>query len=188
MSDVTRLLGEIQQGDARAAEQLLPLIYDELRRLAAVKLAQERPGQTLEATALVHEAYLRLVAPKSTGSGDGDRWDGHRHFLAAAATAMRRILIENARRKGRVRHAGDLNRVELADLPLPMADNLLIALDEALTELAEEDPQAAQVVEMHHFAGLNHEVVAQTLGITVYQARQKWTYARAWLLAALKPQ
>lgn len=186
MSDVTRILSQIESGNQKAAEKLLPLVYDELRRLAAVKLAQEKPGQTLQATALVHEAYLRLVGNGNQGTRDaGRQWDHRGHFFAAAATAMRRILVENARRKRRIKHGGPLDRIALADLPQPNGDDQLLALNEALTALAGEDPQAAQVVELHHFAGLRHELVAQALGITIYQARQKWTYARAWLLNAL---
>ena len=190
MSDVTQLLQAIQQGQPQAAEALLPVVYDELRKLAAAKMAQEKPGQTLEATALVHEAYLRLIGNRESGVGnrEAEKWDGRGHFFAAAATAMRRILIENARRKGSLKHGGELERVELADLPQPNGDERLLALDEALTRLAEEDQQAAQVVELHHFAGLSHELVAQSLEITVYQARQKWTYARAWLLDELSAE
>jgi RNA polymerase sigma factor (sigma-70 family) len=200
MSDVTRILSRIEAGDPLAAEQLLPLVYDELRKLATAKLAQERPGQTLEATGLVHEAYLRLVGSdrrsepepatqdrtgQSRAAEDAHTYDNRTHFFAAAAIAMRRILIENARRKARIKHGGQVRRVELADVAGAEADERLVALDAALTELAKEDAQAAQVVELHHFAGLSHELVASTLGITVYQARQKWTYARAWLQNAL---
>jgi RNA polymerase sigma factor (TIGR02999 family) len=176
MSEVTRILSAIGQGDPQAAEQLLPLVYDELRRLAAARLARERPGQTLQATALVHEAYLRLV-----GGDPQQPWDGRGHFFAAAAEAMRRILVDNARRKGRVKHGGSLRRVELPEVPAAGAEEALLALDEALMALAAEDVVAARVVELHHFAGLGHEQVAETLGVTVYQARQKWAYARAWL-------
>jgi RNA polymerase sigma factor (TIGR02999 family) len=183
MTDVTRILSAIQQGDPHAAAQLLPLVYDELRKLAAAKMAQEKPGQTLEATALVHEAYLRLVEGERRGSSPP--WDNRRHFFAAAAEAMRRILVENARHKQRHKHGGGLQRVDLADQPAPTADEELLALDEALGRLAAEDAVAARVVELRHFAGLGHEQIAGTLGITVYQTRQKWTYARAWLRAAL---
>ena len=178
MSGVTRVLSAIERGDPHAAEQLLPLVYDELRELAAAKVAQEKPGQTLQATALVHEAYLRLV--------DSDQaWNSRGHFFAAAAEAMRRILVESARRKDRLKYGGALRRVELADAAaLPPADDLL-ALDEALSRLAAEDPVAARVVELRHFAGRGHNDVAAALGITVYLARQKWTYARAWLRNAL---
>jgi RNA polymerase sigma factor (TIGR02999 family) len=181
MTDVTRIIFAIESGDPRGAEQLLPLVYDELRKLAAQKLAREQPGHTLGATALVHEAYLRLV-----GRGVDQPWDGRGHFFAAAAEAMRRILVESARRKGRQkRGGGSRQRVDLADPPAPTADDRLLALDEALTRLAAEDPAAARVVELRHFAGLGHEQVAATLGMTLYQARQKWSYARAWLHDAL---
>ena len=180
MNDVTRILAAIEAGDPHAASKLLPLVYDALRQLAAEKMAKEKPGQTLQATALVHEAYLRLV-----GTGDGPHWDSRGHFFAAAAEAMRRILIENARRKKRQRHGGGRQRVDLADPPAPTPDDDLFALDEALTRLAGEDAVAARVVELRHFAGLGHEQIAATLGLTIYQARQKWTYARAWLRNAL---
>jgi RNA polymerase sigma factor (TIGR02999 family) len=180
MTDVTRILCAIEQGDPTAAAQLLPLVYDELRRLAAQKLAQEKPGQTLQATALVHEAYVRLVGP------DPDQaWDNRRHFFAAAAQAMRHILVDKARQKKRLKHGGGWQRAELVDQPAPEADEDLLALDEALGRVAAEDPLAARVVELRHFAGLGHEEIAGVLGITVYQARQKWAYARAWLRAAL---
>jgi RNA polymerase sigma factor (TIGR02999 family) len=184
MPDVPTILDAIERGDRRAASQLLPLVYDELRRLAAQRLAQERPGHTLQPTALVHEAYLRLVGRERRGSSP-PAWDGCTHFFAAAAEAMRRILIENARRKKRQRHGGGRQRVDLADPPAPTPDDDLFALDEALTRLAGEDAVAARVVELRHFAGLGHEQIAATLGLTIYQARQKWTYARAWLRNAL---
>jgi RNA polymerase sigma factor (TIGR02999 family) len=156
------------------------LVYNELRRLAARQLARESPGQMLQATALVHEAYLRLVG------GDPDRmWNGRAHFLAAAAEAMRHILVDSARRKARKKRGGEHRRIELADLPAHDPDEELLALDEALDRLAEEDPVAAKVVELHRFADLRHEETATALGITVYRARQKWTYARAWLRNAL---
>jgi RNA polymerase sigma factor (TIGR02999 family) len=159
---------------------LLPLVYDELRRLAARQLVRESPGQTLQATALVHEAYVRLVG------GDPDRiWNGRAHFVAAAAQAMRRILVEAARSKARKKRGGELRRVELADPSAHDSDADLLALNDALNRLAEEDPVAAKVVELHQFAGLGHEETATALGITVYLARQKWTYARAWLRDAL---
>ncbi|HBI41280.1 MAG TPA: RNA polymerase subunit sigma [Planctomycetales bacterium] len=181
MSEVTHILNAIGQGDAHAAGRLLPLVYDELRRLAARRLTHETPGQTLQATALVHEAYVRLV-----GDDPNKRWDGRGHFFAAAAEAMRRILVEAARRKGRLKHGGALHRVELPDCPAPTPDEALLALDEALTRLAVEDPLAARVVELRHFAGLGHEATAEALGVTVYLARQKWAYARAWLGDALR--
>ena len=181
MSEVTRILNAVGQGDVHAAGLLLPLVYEELRRLAAQRLTHEAPGQTLQATALVHEAYVRLVRD------DPDKqWDGRGHFFAAAAEAMRRILVEAARRKGRCKHGGALGRVELPDAPAPTPDETLLALDEALTRLAAEDPLAARVVELHHFAGLGHEAAAEALGVTVYLARQKWAYARAWLQDALR--
>jgi RNA polymerase sigma factor (TIGR02999 family) len=180
MNDVLHLMHAIEQGDPTAASQLLPLVYDELRRLAAHKLAREQPGQTLQATALVHEAYLRLVGDKGEA-----HWDGRGHFFAAAAEAMRRILVEAARRKGRNKHGGARQRVELADPQAPEPEERLLALDEALTRLAAEDSVAAKVVELRHFTGAGHEAVSEALGITVYQARQKWTYARAWLSDAL---
>ncbi len=177
MSDVSRLIEAVQKGDRQAAADLLPLVYDELRKLAAAKMAAEAQVHTLNATALVHEAYLRLI-------GD-QQFDGRGHFFAAAAEAMRRILIENARRKSRHKHGGQNHRVEIADVAAPTPDERLLALDEALTRLAAEDPAVARVVELRHFGGLNHEQIAATLDITVYEARQKWTYARAWLRDAL---
>jgi RNA polymerase sigma factor (TIGR02999 family) len=180
VNDVTTILNAIEAGDRQAAAQLLPLVYEELRRLAAQKLAQEKAGHTLQPTALVHEAYLRLV-----GKADGPHWDSRGHFLAAAAEAMRRILVENARRKRRLKRGGAMQRVELGDVPAPSADDQLLALDEALERLAREDPVAARVVNLRRFAGLSHEQVAATLHLSVYEARQKWTYARAWLRDAL---
>jgi RNA polymerase sigma factor (TIGR02999 family) len=182
MSEVTHVLAALEQGDPHAADQLLPLVYDELRKLAGARLAAEAPGQTLQPTALVHEAYLRLV-----GTDEDSHWTGRGHFFAAAAQAMRRILVEAARRKKRQKRGGRLQRVGLADATAPSADDRLLALDEALTRLAGEDVLAARVVELHHFAGLSHDQVAAALGVTVYQARQKWTYARAWLSDALDP-
>jgi RNA polymerase sigma factor (TIGR02999 family) len=180
MSDVLHLLNALEHGDPHAADQLLPLVYDELRRLAAQKLARERPGQTLDPTALVHEAYLRLVGDQKEA-----HWDGRAHFFAAAAEAMRRILVEAARRKQRRKHGGDMKRVELPDAPARDSDGTLLAFDEALGRFAQEDPLAARVVELRYFAGAGHEAIAVALGITVYQARQKWTYARAWFRDAL---
>ena len=171
----------MHRGDRTAAEKLLPLVYDELRKLAAQRMAQERPGQTLEATALVHEAYLRLVKVPEPG-----QWEGRGHFFAAAAEAMRRILVENARRKRRLKHGGQRHRMPVADVAQMDEDGRILALDDALMRLAKEDRQAAQVVEMHHFCGLSHEIVADALGLTAYRVRQKWTYAQAWLLADLK--
>jgi RNA polymerase sigma factor (TIGR02999 family) len=181
MSDLTQILNAIEAGDKSAADRLLPVVYAELRQLAALQLARERPGQTLDATALVHEAYLRLL-PDEPGGG----WQNRRHYYAAAAEAMRRILIENARRKRSVKHGGEHRRVALSDQAASSADENLLDLDEALTRLAAEDPIAGKVVELRHFAGLGHEEIAVALGITVYLARQKWTYARAWLRNALE--
>jgi RNA polymerase sigma factor (TIGR02999 family) len=180
MNEMTRMITAIGRREHGAAEQLLPLVYEELRRLAARKLAHEAPGQTLQPTALVHEAYLRLV-----GNEPDRPWDGRGHFFAAAAEAMRRILIEAARRKSQKKRAGGLLRVELGDPTAPDPDDELLALDEALNRLAAEDPVAAKVVELRQFAGLGHNDVAAALGITVYLARQKWTFARAWLLNTL---
>ncbi|RUL83308.1 ECF-type sigma factor [Tautonia sociabilis] len=160
----------------RAASDLIPLVYDELRRLAALRLAQTPAGPSLQATALVHEAYLRLV-----GDGTGPLWDGRGHFFAAAAEAMRRILVENARRKRRLKRGGGFRRVDLQEPPALDPDEHLLALDDAIDRLSAEDPVAAKVVELRQFAGLGHEEVAAVLGITVDLARKKWTYARAWL-------
>jgi RNA polymerase sigma factor (TIGR02999 family) len=181
MCDVTAILSAIERGDRIAAEKLLPLVYDELRKLAAQRMAQERPGQTLDATALVHEAYLRLVKVSEPG-----QWEGRGHFFAAAAEAMRRILVENARRKSRLKHGGQRQKVPISEVAEHHDDSRLLALDDALTRLATEDREAAKIVEMHHFCGLSHEVVANSLGLTVYRVRQKWTYAQAWLRDALK--
>jgi DNA-directed RNA polymerase specialized sigma24 family protein len=225
MSDVTSILARIESGDPHAAEQLLPLVYDELRKLAAARLAQEKPGQTLDATALVHEAYLRLVAKEGDrGQRTGDReersevrgqrsdegklapdfrsptsdlrdhrsaavpatavrWDSRGHFFAAAAVAMRRILVENARRKQRERHGGKLHRVELndGDLGCRMPPEELLALDEALVQLAAEDPVKAKLVELRFFVGMTGEEAAQALGISLVTAKRYWRYARAWL-------
>jgi RNA polymerase sigma factor (TIGR02999 family) len=182
MNEVTRILSDIEQGDAHAAELLLPLIYQELRQLAAQKLAQEKPGQTLDATALVHEAYLRLV-----GRDSQRPWNDRGHFLAAAAEAMRHILVDNARRKRRAKYGGGRQRVDLDEqIPVPPggADDLL-ALDEALHKLAAEDPEAAAVVQLRYFAGLSVEEAAQTLGISRAGAYRHWMFARAWLLREL---
>jgi RNA polymerase sigma factor (TIGR02999 family) len=184
MSEVTRILDAIEQGDPHAAEQLLPLVYDELRRLAAQKLARERPGQTLDATALVHEAYLRLVA----GEPGPPEFANRRHFFAAAADAMRRILIENARRKKRRKRGGDLRRVDLAEESLASAaaiDDVLV-LDEALTKLAAEDALAAELVKLRLYAGLSVEQAGAALGISRANAYRQWTYASAWLRSAIQ--
>jgi RNA polymerase sigma factor (TIGR02999 family) len=182
MNEVTHILSAINQGDALAAGQLLPLVYDELRILAAQKLAQEKVGQTLQATALVHEAYVRLV--------DVDKaqcWNSRGHFFAAAAEAMRRILIESARRKLRLRHGGDLQRQELdaVDVSCPQTPDQLIALSDALDRLAAVNAAAAEVVKLRFFAGLTNEEAASALGVSPRKATQTWTYARAWLLENL---
>jgi RNA polymerase sigma factor (TIGR02999 family) len=182
MNDVTRILSAIEQGDPHAAGQLLPLVYDELRQLAAHKLAQEKPGQTLQATALVHEAYLRLVDVKRA-----QHWSSRGHFFAAAAEAMRRILVDNARRKQSQKRGGDQRRVDLDDLDLaaPERSDDLLAIDEGLAKLAAADPQAAELVKLRYFAGLTIPQAADALGISPRSADSLWAYARAWLLRAL---
>ena len=183
MNDVTRILSAIEQGDARAAERLLPLVYDELRKLAARKLAREKPGQTLQATALVHEAYMRLVDAEGAGA-----WDSRGHFFAAAAEAMRRILVENARRKKRLRHGGGRDRVEfdeeLLSIEGPVDD--MLAIDEALDRLSRIDPQAAELVKLRYFAGLTTEQAAEALGLANRTAYRAWSFARAWLYRQLQ--
>jgi RNA polymerase sigma factor (TIGR02999 family) len=183
MSEVTRILSAIEQGDPHAAEQLLPLVYDALRKLAAQKLAQEKPGQTLQATALVHEAYLRLV-----GADRGPRWDSRGHFFAAAAEAMRRILLNRARDKKRLKRGGERRRVDLdqIEIALDTDDEQLIAIDEALAQLAAEDPGASQLVNLRFFAGLTLKEAADSLGLALRTAERQWTYARAWLYARLR--
>jgi RNA polymerase sigma factor (TIGR02999 family) len=178
MKEVTCILSAIEQGDPSAAEQLLPLVYEELRRLAAQRLAQETPGQTLQATALVHEAYLRLVDPDQA-----QRWNSRGHFFAAAAQAMRRILIERARRKQRQRHGGGRQRVDLdpSALASSEAGDELLALDEALARLAAEDPRAARLVELRYFAGLTVPQAAEVLEMSPRKADFLWSFARAWL-------
>jgi RNA polymerase sigma factor (TIGR02999 family) len=178
MTDVTRILTAIEQGDPAAAEQLLPLVYDELRQLAAQKLAQEKPGQTLQATALVHEAYVRLVGP-----ADDQRWQNRGHFFAAAAEAMRRILVDQARRKRSQRRGGMHGRCELRDddrVEIPVDDQLL-DLDEALAQLASADPQAAELVKLRVFAGMTVEETARVQGVSARTVKRNWAYARAWL-------
>jgi RNA polymerase sigma factor (TIGR02999 family) len=182
MNEVTRILSAIAQGEPQAAEQLLPLVYDELRKLAARRLAQEKPGQTLQATALVHEAYLRLVDVEKA-----QHWDSRGHFFAAAAEAMRRALVENVRRKMSKKRGGDGERVPLDQIEIalpPPADDLL-ALDEALTRLAAERPAVAELVKLRFFAGLTMDEAAQTLGISPATAYRQWNYARAWLFRAV---
>jgi RNA polymerase sigma factor (TIGR02999 family) len=183
MSDVTRILSAIEQGDPRAAAQLLPLVYDELRKLAAARLAKEAPDHTLDATALVHEAYVRLVASPLRELGDEPRWNNRGHFFAAAATAMRRILIERIRRRRRAIHGGGRKRQELhRDLVAAQEPNQdLLALDAALTKFAERDPVKARLVELRYFAGLTGDQAARILGISPKTADRYWVYARAWL-------
>jgi RNA polymerase sigma factor (TIGR02999 family) len=182
MTDVTQILSQIEHGDSAAAEQLLPLIYDELRNLASAKLANEKPGQTLQATALVHEAYLRLV-----GSEQAAQWDNRGHFFAAAAEAMRRILVENARRRASTKRGGELHRTELVDLPERSDGDTvdLLALDEALRKLEAEQPRNAQLIKLRYFAGCTLEETAQILGISRATAQRNWAYARAWLYGRL---
>lgn len=178
ISDVTRILQAAAGGDRAAAEELLPLVYQELRRLAARKLASEPSGQTLDATALVHEAYLRLVGGEAAGDAP---WDGKAHFFAAAAEAMRRILVESARRRARLKHGGDWRQVALDEVASPGRADELLALDEALDKLAAEDPAAAQLVKLRFFGGLSVEEAAAALGISRATANRHWAYARAWL-------
>jgi RNA polymerase sigma factor (TIGR02999 family) len=177
VSEVTHILSAIDQGDPHAAEQLLPLVYDELRKLAAQKMAQEAPGQTLQATALVHDAYLRLVDVPNA-----QRWDSRRHFFAAAAEAMRRILVESARRKQRLKHGGGrVREPEERDIPCPEQPERMLALDEALDRLATANPQAAELVKLRYFAGFSNSEAAEFLRISPRKANQVWAYARAWL-------
>jgi RNA polymerase sigma factor (TIGR02999 family) len=181
MTDVTRILDDAVRGDPRAAGRLLTLVYEELRKLAAQRLSREPPGQTLQATALVHEAYLRLLGG-AAGAGDERRWDGRGHFFAAAAQAMRRILVEGARRKLRLKHGGDRARAgDDRDLVAPQRPEALLALDEALDRLAAANPQAAELVKLRHFAGLTNVEAADALGVSPRKADQVWAYARAWL-------
>src|SRR6516225_1097108 len=191
MSDVTHILSAIEHGDTQAAEKLLPLVYEELRQLAAQKLAQEKPGQTLQATALVHEAYLRLVASPGRESGEEPpRWDSRGHFFAAAAEAMRRILLNRARDKKRLKRGGERRRVDLdqIEIALDTDDDQLIEINEALAQLAAEDPGAAQLVNLRFFAGLTLKEAADSLGLALRTAERQWAYARAWLYARLRQE
>lgn len=183
MSDVTLLLSAMDAGDPKAADQLLPLVYEELRRLAAAKMAQEKPGQTLQATALVHEAWLRL-----TGSGSQGAWNSRGHFFGAAAEAMRRILVDRARQKARIRHGGALERVDMEHVTLATEDSseTVLAIHEALEKLALESPQKAEIVKLRYFTGLEHAEIAQVLGVSEPTVRRHWAYARSWLYAELK--
>jgi RNA polymerase sigma factor (TIGR02999 family) len=181
MKNVTSVLSAIEEGDPKAPEQLLPLVYEELRKLAAQRLARESPGQTLQATALVHEAYLRLVGPETTS------WNGRGHFFAAAAEAMRRILIEQARRKRTEKHGGNLERIELdgVDLPETAPSEDILAVDEAIFRLAAEDPTKAELVKLRYFGGLSVEDAGRVLGISRATADRYWAYARVWLYSEL---
>jgi RNA polymerase sigma factor (TIGR02999 family) len=182
MTDVTHILSQIESGDPQAAAQLLPLVYDELRKLAAQRLAHEKPGQTLQATALVHEAYLRLVGDQNFAS--------RRHFFAAAAEAMRRILIENVRRKKRQKRGGDFHRVDLDEVALaaPESEERLIALDEALARLASIEPAKTELVKLHWFGGMSLDAAAELLGISPSTADRWWAYSRAWLRVEIKQE
>jgi RNA polymerase sigma factor (TIGR02999 family) len=183
MSDVTSILSQIERGDPSAAEQLLPLVYDELRKLAAQRLSQEKPGQTLQATALVHEAWLRLVDVQQA-----QRWDSRGHYFAAAAEAMRRILVDRAREKGREKRGGKFKRfdVDTVDLATTVTPDQLLAIDEALVRLADNDPVAAKLVQLRYFAGLNVEEAGKVAGVSTATAYRHWNYARAWLHSELQ--
>lgn len=185
MSDVTRILSAIQNGDVHAAKELLPLVYDELRKLASQKLAHEQPGLTLQATALVHEAYLRL-----TGQDQERLWDSRGHFFAAAAEAMRRILVEQARRRHAAKRGGQRQRVELSEsaLATSMPDDELLALNDALEQFATVDPAAVKLVQLRFFAGLNMNEAAEALGVSVRSAHDLWAYARSWLRRQLNAE
>ena len=182
MSDVTHILSQIESGDPLAAEKLLPLVYDELRKLAAAKMVLEKPGQTLQATALVHDAYIRLVDVEKA-----QHWDSRGHFFAAAAEAMRRILVEQARHKGRLKRGDGIIRQDLyeMDIALPAEPPEILAIDAALTELASFNEQAARLVNLRYFAGLTNREAAQVLGVSSRKADQIWAYARVWLLAEM---
>jgi RNA polymerase sigma factor (TIGR02999 family) len=183
MSEVTRILERVEGGDPKAAEELLPLVYEELRKLASYRMAQEAPGHTLQPTALVHEAYLQLI-----GSTHPRQWDGRGHFFAAAGEAMRRILVDSARRKQSLKHGGQAQRVDLqaVELPLPMPDDELLALDEALDRLATVDSRAAEVVKLCFFVGLTQEQAGKELGVSVSTAERLWGFARTWLFQEIQ--
>jgi RNA polymerase sigma factor (TIGR02999 family) len=188
MTDVTRILSAIEEGDTHAAEQLLPVVYEELRNLAAQRLAQEKPGQTLQATALVHEAYLRLVASPGRESGESEpHWNSRGHFFAAAAEAMRRILVNRARDKGRLKRGGGRQRVDLDNIsdPATTSDEDLLDLDEALERLAAAHPECAELVKLRFFAGMTLDQAAAALGLARRTADRQWAFARAWLFDAL---
>ncbi len=181
MADVTRLLQAIEEGDGSAAEELLPLVYEDLRRLAALRMAAESPGHTLQPTALVHEAWLRIA-------GEDHSWQNRRHFFAAAAEAMRRILIERARRRLRVRHGGGLERfdVDAIQVPDPVRDDQLLAVDEALAALERDDPRRAQVVKLRYFVGLTNPEVAEAMGLSLATVERDWAFAKAWLFSRIQ--
>jgi RNA polymerase sigma factor (TIGR02999 family) len=183
MSDVTQILSRIESGDPNASEQLLPLVYDELRKLASSRLAQEKPGQTLQATALVHEAYLRLVDADTAA-----KWDSRGHFFAAAAEAMRRILVENARRKQRVKHGGERRRLDLDEdgVVTNLPPDELLLLNDAIESLAAHDPKAAELVKLRYFVGMSVEDAADSIKLSRTTAYRHWTYARAWLISQLQ--
>ncbi len=184
MHEVTQILKALEAGDVAATDQLLPIVYDELRKLAGQKMSHESPGQTLTATALVHEAYLRLVVDQD----EAQQWDHRGHFFAAAAESMRRILIENARRKNRVKHGGEQDRVALPEIAVPALDQAddLLALDDALTKFALESPEKAELVKLRYFAGLSEQEAADVLGISRATAARHWAYSRAWLFSQIK--
>jgi RNA polymerase sigma factor (TIGR02999 family) len=186
MNEVTTILSALEHGDSHAAEQLLPLVYDELRKLAAQRLAQEKPGQTLQATALVHEAYMRLVDSEQRGSSPS--WNSRRHFFAAAAEAMRRVLVERARARGSFKRGGGRERLDIDDIEItfPERSDELLALDEALTRLAQVEPQAAELVQLRYFAGQTMSVAAELLGLSLRSTDRLWAYAKAWLLQELE--
>jgi RNA polymerase sigma factor (TIGR02999 family) len=182
VSEVTHIIERVQRGDPRAAAELLPLVYDELRKLAVTRMANELPGQTLQATALVHEAWLRLTDPAEV------QWNGRGHFFAVAAEAMRRILVDRARKKARQRHGGQLERLDLEHVTLATEDNddTILAIHEALEKLAIESPQQAEIVKLRYFAGLRHAEIAEALDVSEATVRRHWAYARSWLYAELK--
>lgn len=182
MTEVTQILQSIEEGNTRSAEQLLPLVYRELRNLAAAKLAREKSEQTLQATALVHEAWLRLMGPEAHSD-----WSGRNHFFAAAAEAMRRILVDRARQKRRVRHGGELQRVDLSDVELATddPDETVLAMDEALEKLSQQWPEKAEIVKLRYFTGMTHQQIAHALSLSETSVRRHWAFARAWLHAEL---
>jgi RNA polymerase sigma factor (TIGR02999 family) len=183
MSNVSQLLNAIEAGNPQAADQLLPLVYDKLRKLAAARLAEERPGQTLQATALVHEAWMRLV-----GENEAQVWNSRGHFFAAAAEAMRRILVDRARRKGRIRHGGQLERVDLAQVTIATQDDddTVLAINEAIEKLVATSPEKAEIVKLRYFIGMEHAEIAEALDVSEPTVRRHWAYARSWLYAELK--